>query len=168
MSDGADSFFDDLEEGLDRRKVKREEEYEGEDSDTWEPDEGDTLKGVFVQVKYIETRYGISPLIMVKPLKGDKLLEVWCTRMVLRDEMEGLAPPQGTYIGIRYEGMQQSEAGNDFHLYTVNVPELTNEQVAEGRRYWNDRAANPKMKRQGGQSRRSDSGGGGQSDLAPF
>ena len=165
------TFFDDLDDNLDKRRQQREDEFDGEDSETWEPEEGDTLKGVFVQVKYIETRYGIKPLALIKPLKGDTLTEVWCTRMVLRDEMEGLAPKQGTYIGIRYEGQQVSQGGNEFHLYTVNVPEQTEEEEAEGRAYWRHAEANPKMKRARSTrqpSQGASGGSSGQSDLAPF
>ena len=164
------SFYDDMEGKLDERKAQRDEEFDG-DGNTWQPDEGDTLKGVFVQVKYIETRYGVKPLALVRPLNGDALVEVWCSAMVLNEEMEGLAPSQGTPIGIRFEGLQTSDAGNDYNLHTVMIPERDEAQIAVGQEYWRTQQANPKMKRARQAPRQPATGGtagGNQGDLAPF
>jgi hypothetical protein len=129
------SFFDSLDETLEKRKD--DNEAFGNEQD-WQPvEDGETLKGIFLKARYVNTKYGLRGIALVKDSTTNETMNVWLTRTVLRREVEDLKPAPGTPIGIRYEGLKSPEGGgSDYHLYTVVIPEQDEEQVIRGEKHW--------------------------------
>ena len=170
MSIGKD-FFDSLDQALDAEAAGQQEQYDIEqeerDAETWEPGEGETFKGIFLKVIYVETKWGIKPLGVCRELPSGVTKKVWFSSSVIRDRLESYKPGPGTPIGIRYEGKRPTQDGtNEFHMYTVVMPEgRTQEQVNAGLELWASAQATPRMKRSEAQREAQTAN---QDDLAPF
>ncbi len=130
--DGLDSNFDKQKEDDAKRRLAEE------NTERWEPEAGDVLKGTFVEVKYLPTKYGIKPMAVVDEEGTDLMYEVWCSPTVLRSAMEDATPPPGTLIGIKFDGFIETPEGDydGYNMYLVHIPELEEAAKAVGEAHW--------------------------------
>ncbi len=136
------SFFDSLDGEMEKQA---KQDIADKDANDWNPEnEGDTIKGIFLKVTYIDTKYGVSPLAIVRDLDSGESHKVWCSRKALRGQMEEAVPTPGTPIGIRYGGFVETPDGNydGYHLYTVRTPERDADEMKKGYAYWHEARTN--------------------------
>lgn len=127
-------FFDDMDNAFD---TKAEADKESREAESWSPEVGDSIKGIFLKVEFIETDYGTKPLAFIRDLNSDnQTVKVWLSSVVLQEVVD-FEPPAGTPIGIRYEGLQQAKSGRDFKAYTIVLPQsLDPEARQQGHQLW--------------------------------
>lgn len=119
------------------KNLDSEFEKAEQDAESWEPTEaGETLKGIFLEVEYVKTQYGWSPLGIIRDVNTNDSLKVWMSARVLRDKMESLKPAPGTPIAIRFDGMQTSDKGRNYKKYVVAMPDREEGDVILGQEYW--------------------------------
>jgi len=119
------------------KNLDSEFEKAEQDAESWEPTEaGETLKGIFLEVDYVKTQYGWSPLGIIRDVNTNNSLKVWMSAAVLRNKMEALKPAPGTPIAIRFDGMQTSDKGRNYKKYVVAMPDREEGDVILGREYW--------------------------------
>jgi len=133
-------FFD----SLDTEFEKAEKREEG--GDTWKPEAGDQLKGIFLNVSYVKGDYGWQPVAVIRNLKDEASIKVWCSSGILREQVENLAPAPGTPIAIRYDGTKKSEKGRDYKVHVVAMPEREEGDEMLGREYWQKQEDDAKAK----------------------
>lgn len=137
-------FFDNMDDAFDQ---KAEADKEGREAESWNPNPGDAIKGIFMKVEYIETEYGVKPLAFIRDLNNNnEAVKVWLSSVVLQEVVD-FSPPQGCPIGIRYEGMERSKAGREFKNYTIVLPEgLDRDQRQLGYQQWQQARENHQAK----------------------
>lgn len=135
-----EEFFDGLDASFDKQaeddKAKREAD---ENTERWEPEAGDVLKGVFTEVKYLPTKFGVKPMLVITDGEG-QTWEVWASPTVLRKAVEERMPHPGSLIGIRFDGFVETpEAEFDgYNMYLVSVPERDSQAATAGRSHWQE------------------------------
>ena len=87
-----------------------------ENSETWQPEPGDTLVGVLESYTTAKTQYGKRVIAHVKPDNGETLA-VWLSTKVLRGAFDDQKPVPGDRLGIkRFE-----DHAKGYKLYTLIV-----------------------------------------------
>ena len=132
-------FFDGLDGSFDKQlEDNAKQMLADENTVRWEPEQGDVLKGVFVEVKYLPTKYGIKPMAVIDEDGTDSIYEVWCSPTVLRSAMEDREPHPGSLIGIRFDGfIETPERETDgYNMYLVSIPDAPLGQMSEGKAHW--------------------------------
>lgn len=127
MSIAAD-FFDNLDAAFEASEA---------DTPSWEPEPGDTLKGIFLNARYVGTRYGVKAIAIVRDLKTEESVEVWLSPAVLqRKVVDSYKPAPGSPIAFRYNGKETSDKGNEYKSYSVAFPDREEGDVILGQEYW--------------------------------
>ena len=92
-------------------------------SETWDPKEGDELRGVLLAAKLVATKYGPSYLITVKTTDGT--YDVW-VKAVLRRALLEQRPGFNRGILIKYAGKKQGDT-YEYHQYSMASEPFRNE-----------------------------------------
>ncbi len=133
-------FFDSLDGNFDKQvEEEAKRQLADENTERWEPEQGDVLKGTFMEVKYLPTKYGIKPMAVIAEAgDSETTYEVWCSPTVLRSAMEDATPPPGTLIGIRFDGFVETpeKTTDGYNMYLVHIPELDDVARATGAAHW--------------------------------
>ena len=131
-------FFDNLDEAYD------EAEKAAEGGDTWKPEAGDQLKGIFLNVTFVKGDWGWSPVGVIRDLSDNESVKVWFSSGILKEAIMNLKPAPGTPIAIRYDGTQKSDKGRDYKKHVVAMPEREEGDVILGKEYWAEQEATAK------------------------
>lgn len=84
-------------------------------AEAWKPEPGDVLRGRVEMIEAVNTAYADNvPVVTVA--NDDERWSVWCSRTVLRSEMERQAPNVGDEIEVTYLGVPE---GKEYHRYRV-------------------------------------------------
>ena len=155
-------FFD----SLDGEFEKAEKETAG--GDAWAPEDGEVLKGIFMQVEYVNGDYGWNPVGIIKDITNQENVKVWFSSGVLNERMLALKPAPGSSIAIRYDGQEKSAStGRMYKKHTVAMPDREEGDVILGREYWAEQETTAKAKFAAKQEERADAVAN-RPDEAPF
>ena len=117
MASGANPF-DRLREKLDTERVSATE--------SWKPEVGDELAGIFVGYTKGTTRKGDTfPIANIQREDGT-VVAAWVFYRVLRDEFEKHRPEPGAPIMLKRYEDQQSRTGNAYRVYRLATLEEQN------------------------------------------
>ena len=161
MDTGKDDFFD----SLDGEFEKAEKEAEGGDS--WNPEAGEVLKGIFTNVEFVNGKWGWNPVGVIKDIGTQENVTVWFSSGILKEQIMSLRPSPGTSIAIRYDGEQKSEAGRNYKKHVVAMPEREEGDVMLGQEYWAKAEIEAKAKEAAKQEERAEAVAN-RPDEAPF
>ena len=75
--------------------------------------------GRVVAVSEVDGAYGTKPVLTIDTPSGERT--VWASHAVLRGELEKHPPAEGSRILIRYDGTNTSQAGHQYHAYSLAV-----------------------------------------------
>lgn len=67
------------------------------------------------------TRYGIGYRCIIKDVDTDVYVEVWAKGAVIKDAILNASPAKGSPIVFLFNGMRQSQSGNDYPHYSVRA-----------------------------------------------
>jgi hypothetical protein len=154
-------FFDSLSGEFEKAEVREE------GGDSWNPAAGETLKGVFMTVEYVNGKWGWNAVGVIKDIETQDAVTVWFSPTILKDQMDSLKPAPGTAIAIRYDGEQKSEKGRNYKKHLVAMPEREEGDVILGVEYWAEQEATAKAKDAAKQDERA-AVQGDRPDEAPF
>jgi hypothetical protein len=84
--------------------------------EAWRPVPGEILVGTVESFDTWVGKYGETPVVFVWHEVEQRLVAVYLSAMVLRQEFEKLHPQPGARIGIKYLGRA---AGKSYHKYRV-------------------------------------------------
>lgn len=107
------------------------------DSEEWDPkNAGEALQGIFIKAEPKATKYGLGYNVVIKDIHSGTYVKVWCKRSMLRGQLLDAQPKAGTEIAFKYNGLQESQQGNDYHSYQVRAaqadPEAWHALMAKG------------------------------------
>lgn len=93
---------------------------------SWQPEPGETIKGVFLRLEQGNTQFGPAPIVIVAVEPDGEERSVWVFYESLKTQLLRAAPAAGERVAIRYDGQQQVKnptAGrrSTFHAYRVAV-----------------------------------------------
>ena len=116
-------FFDSLDEKMDE---KAEDDAAALSGSVWNPEPGEMLEGVLTRAEVAKTQHGRSLVLNVKNV-GDETggigagetATIWGSRTVLKSSLLREQPALGKALAVRFDGSQESQAGNQFFIYTV-------------------------------------------------
>ncbi len=117
------SWLDDVEATI---EVEHAEQEAIADATTWNPKEGDLLKGKLIGVKYINTKFGWTHLCHIVDNDG-KAWDVWCGRTLLKNQLLEQMPALGKGIAIKYHGMKEGKEFK-YHDYTLSCEPQTQDE----------------------------------------
>ncbi len=132
-------FFDGLDDTLAQQAEDNAQERE---ASTWEPENaGDTIKGIFLKVRFVADKFNpgeFKPVVVIRDIDTGESVNVWGSRKVLKDQLIEAHPLPGTAIGIRYSGFTATpdKDYDGYHMYAVVMPDRTNDEDVEGAHHW--------------------------------
>lgn len=106
--------------GFDYAKHKNQGDYGA----TWEPDEGDSITGVALELREADTKYGPKPVLDLQTSDGEKW-SIWANRNLL-DGMQDAGVDEGDRIKVTFDGKKIGERkqGGDFTYKAFTVEKL--------------------------------------------
>ncbi len=91
---------------------------------TWKPEPGEELIGTLEKADYVGTRNGPAHLMQIKVLDTDDVVTVWCSQMVLKNQVLDLAPAVGAVVVIIFEGKKDNKEGTrQYNSYQMQASE---------------------------------------------
>lgn len=91
----------------------------GEFGETWEPEDGDSVTGVALEIRTATTKYGEKPVLDLE-VDGQKV-SVWANRILL-EAMEEEGVDEGDTVTITYKGKSVGTGKNgDFVIKVFEV-----------------------------------------------
>ena len=91
---------------------------------TWKPEPGEELIGTLEKADYVGTRNGPAHLMQIKILDTEDVVTVWCSQMVLKNQVLDLAPAEGAVVVIIFEGKKDNKEGTrQYNSYQMQASE---------------------------------------------
>jgi len=106
------------------------ERLQQEAAEGWNPDEGETLLGVILNIKSSQqNEYGIYPIVTVQTDEG-KVVAIHCFHQVLKQRLLEKRPAPGEKLAVQYIGeVDKGEDGRSYHNYAVVVDRPTDTEA---------------------------------------
>lgn len=108
--------MEDLKEKLDQK------EKETAAPEAWNPEQpGDTLLGTVVDIdRDAPGSHGPCDVATIVTPENEKKA-LWLSNKVLREAWEKKSPAPGDYVGIKFEGVKESNSGREYKLFSLVV-----------------------------------------------
>lgn len=96
--------------------------FESERNETWKPEKGDILEGVFVQRRMVNTTNGLSSINTIEVAGGEKK-DVWGNAML---DSFFTNIPVGCMVRMTYQGkLKSAKGGREYHGYVLEHDDET-------------------------------------------
>lgn len=103
------------------RAEKLAEKVEQGYPESWRPEAGQTLVGVFQRLESGHTSYGPAWIAILSDVASGEERSVWLLHTALRNQFKRHAPAAGELVAIKYEGKATSSTGQKYDNWTVRV-----------------------------------------------